>query len=114
MVGLAMYFSCARGRSGGVALGHLDALRALDRRFGIEINVGQGHVERCLAEVCSPSDFLQILMLPLTPHLSFLLYLADKAQGQKMVLLVNVNVLLPHHPFREHPVIAWLTQVAVG
>lgn len=114
MLGVAMYFSCNRERSGGVVLGHVDALRALDRAFGIDHHLGPGHLDRCVMEVCSPGDYLQICTLPISQPLSFLLYLADKAEGQKMVFLVSASVLLAEHPFRDHPVIRWLGQVAAG
>jgi len=114
MLGVAMYFSCRYERGGGVVLGHLDALRALDRAFGIEHHCGEGQLERCMTEVCAPGDCAQILTLPVSQPLSFVLYLADKTEGQKMILLVNDSVLLRTHPFHDHQVIKWLSWMATG
>lgn len=113
MLGVAMYFSCLE-QAGGVILGHLDAIRALDRAFGIEHHLGEGQVEHCMAEVCSPGDCALLLSMPMSQPLSFVLYVADKAVGQKMILLMNDVVARQAHPFYAHPVIGWLRRLAAA
>ena len=108
MVGVAMYFACLRNQYVGPVLAHLDAIRALDRAFGIEHHLGTGKVEELLASLVAPGDAVNTVVLPIENPRSFLLYVADKTAGQKVVLVVNSAVTDPVHPLASHEVLTWL------
>ena len=114
MLGVAMYFACFDNQYVGPIVAHLDALRALDRAFGLEKQLGTPQMDNVLRLVCSEDDTVQILVVTFPQPLAFLLYLTDKTSGPKIVLLLNASVTSPLHPFPNHDVIQWARLVATG
>jgi hypothetical protein len=61
--------------------------------------------------VLSPGPSAFILTLPIEQPLGFVLYIAEKTDGPRAVLLVNKAVASREHPYRRHPVIHWLRKL---
>lgn len=114
MVGLGMYFRMTGNQYVGPIVAALQALVGLDGALGITHHLGPGVAGRLMRALLSPGQSSFILSLPIEQPLSFVLYLAEKVDGPRAVLIVNHNVVRDQHPYPDHPVVRWLRQVAAS
>ena len=112
MFGLGMYFRVTGNQYVGPIIASLAALNGLDRAFGITHHRGPAAMDKIMRGVMSPGNPAFIVTLPIEQPLAFVLYVAEKVDAPRVVLLVNEAVINPVHPYANHVVIAWLLQLA--
>ena len=112
MLGLVMYFKMTGDQYVGPVVAGLDAVIALDRAFGITHHLGEAAMDQVLRGVISPGEKSFVLSLPIEQPLAFVLYVADKRDGVRVLLLVNHATTSAQHPFATHSVIQWLRDLA--
>jgi hypothetical protein len=108
MFGLAMYFRMTGNQYVGPVIAALQALNTLDGAFGITAHLGHEAKDRVMRALLSPGQSSFVLTLPIEQPLSFVLYTAEKADGVRVVMLVNHAITRQDHPHAGHPVITWL------
>lgn len=111
MLGLAMHFLMTGNQYVGPVLAGIEAPIALDRAFGIMEHLGRGAMTTVMKTLLSPGESAVILSLPIKQPLSFVLYMAEKIDGVRGIMLVNDAALNPQHAYPHHPVIQWLREM---
>jgi hypothetical protein len=108
MFGLAMYFTMTGNQYVGRLIAALQATSVLDGAFGVTAHLGQEPKDRFMHDLLSPGQSLAVFGLPIEQPVSFVLYVAEKIDGPRILLLVNRAVQSRAHPFGDHDVIRWL------
>ena len=114
MFGLAMYFRMTGNQYVGPVIAAIQALNMLDGAFGITVHLGHDAKDTVMRALFSPGQSSFVLTLPIEQPLSFVLYTAEKADGVRVVVLVNRAVTRQDHPHASHPVITWLRGMATA
>ena len=108
MFGLAMYFKMTGNQYVGPIMAAIQAPSILDGVFGITSHLGPAAMDQLRQHLHTPGQSLIVFSLPIVQPLSFVLFVAEKVDGPRIVLLVNRSANDPSHPFADHPVIQWL------
>jgi hypothetical protein len=108
MLGLGMYFRMTGNQYAGPVFAAYKALDVLDGAFGITAHRGQATKDRLVQAVMSPGQSAFVVTTPSPYGLAFLLYVVDKVDGVRAIMLVNHGVATKPHEFSDHEVIRWL------
>jgi hypothetical protein len=108
MFGLGMYFQMTGNQYAGPIFAAFKALDVIDGAFGLTEHHGQATKDRLVGAVMSPGESSFVVTMPIHYPLAFVLYVVDKVDGVRVIMLVNHDVATQRHEFSDHEVIRWL------